>query len=94
MCVFVIADEPVPAPAPEVPDVPDAPDGGNEPGTEPLIPSEPLHQPPISPEDAALCTADLGEDVVPMTGPENDEVCMHEPPVFSDAVPTLFAKYC
>lgn len=68
---FVDADETAPPPSPVVPD---APDGGTEPGTEPLIPGEPLEQPPVSPEDAALCTADLGEDVVPMTGPENDEV--------------------
>ncbi|CBJ29140.1 conserved unknown protein [Ectocarpus siliculosus] len=73
-CRIPPEDETAPPPSPVVPDAPDAPDGGTEPGTEPLIPAEPLEQPPVSPEDAALCTADLGEDVVPMTGPENDEV--------------------
>ncbi|CAM9749520.1 unnamed protein product [Ectocarpus fasciculatus] len=82
-CRIPPGDATVPAPSPDVPapspEVPDAPDGGNEPGTDPLIPAEPLEQPPVSPEDAALCTADLGEDVVPMTGPEHDEV---SPPVY------------
>ncbi|CAB1115398.1 unnamed protein product [Ectocarpus sp. CCAP 1310/34] len=70
-CRIPPKDETAPPPSPVVPD---APDGRTEPCTEPLIPAEPLEQPPVSPEDAALCTADLGEDVVPMTGPENDEV--------------------
>ncbi|CAN0005800.1 unnamed protein product, partial [Ectocarpus sp. 4 AP-2014] len=73
-CRIPPQDETAPPPSPVVPDAPDAPNGGTEPGTEPLIPAEPLEQPPVSPEDAALCTADLGEDVVPMTGPDNDEV--------------------
>ncbi|CAM9927960.1 unnamed protein product, partial [Ectocarpus sp. 4 AP-2014] len=73
-CRIPPEDETAPTPSPVVPDEPDAPNGGTEPGTEPLIPEDPLEQPPVSPEDAALCTADLGEDVVPMTGPDNDEV--------------------
>lgn len=74
MCL--VADLPVPAPAPtaEAPTAPSTP-AGPEPDTAPLIPGTPgAAVPPVSPEDFLKCGMDYGEDVVPMTGPEEGPV--------------------
>lgn len=55
---------------------PSAPTGGPENFPEPFVPGRPGGTPDVDPADFDLCDMDFGEDVVPISDPEEAEVCV------------------